>query len=647
MAERLGEALLDLEVNDAGFKRGVKGAERDARGLGRVLDDTARRAVALGKAMAIGAVAGGVTALGAGIAGAVKRLEDMRRLTAQVDRALANAGNSARTSAREIKAWADALESRTGRAADEVMAISANLASFGFGREQFFRAIALADDMAAAWGGDLRQNLEGLSRALDDPIGGMAMLSKRGIQLTDDQKSLAQAFLDTGDKASAQGVVFEALEGQVKGVAEAGFGGLARAMSQARKVWEAAFEDLVTGRGDAASLEAKLHDLIGVMSSPEMVAAAMSFGGLMVDTIKLIADTAVAAHGALRDLKDFFATDDAGLSDHFLTQELAALEKRYADAHAEVQALANGARRDELGVDMWNWQGRMDTIRAELDRREEARAKPMETPTSGPVTPPAGWRPGMDPAADKALEKQREAVKALIADLQHERDIVGENAREQQILNTIRNAGATVTAEQASEIRRLITETEDHREALEAQREAYQLLGNVALDSIDGMLDGSKSLADVLGDVAKMLQRAVLQAALLGQGPLSGLFGSAGTDGNVGGILGSIFSGFHAKGGLIPSGTFGIVGERGPEPVIGTSRGAMVLPNSTLAGMGGAKTEINVYNNAGVDVETQSTEDGQGGVRQDIILNRAVANAVARPGAANRAVRTAGRIMRR
>jgi hypothetical protein len=66
-------------------------------------------------------------------------------------------------------------------------------------------------------------------------------------------------------------------------------------------------------------------------------------------------------------------------------------------------------------------------------------------------------------------------------------------------------------------------------------------------------------------------------------------FGSGG-DGFGGGTLGETFStsggmdfgGFHAAGGMIPTGTFGIVGEKGPEPIISTPKGAMVLPNSSL-----------------------------------------------------------------
>lgn len=127
----------------------------------------------------------------------------------------------------------------------------------------------------------------------------------------------------------------------------------------------------------------------------------------------------------------------------------------------------------------------------------------------------------------------------------------------------------------------------------------------------DGLADaimGAKNLGDVFGNVADQIVRDLLRIALQrqlieplanmlmgggggGGGLLGSIFGAAiGLPGGGGGkALGNSFKGFFANGGLIPTGSFGIVGERGPEPVIGTAGGAMVLPNSSLRGgaMGG------------------------------------------------------------
>lgn len=598
MAEKLGEALLDLDTDDKKFNQGVDRAEKRADKLGKVLDDTAVRAAKLGGALAAAAGVAGAAALTSGIVGAVKRLEEMRKMSGQVDQALKNSGNTARTSAQEIEAWADALENRTGRAVEEVMGISANLASYGFGREEFFRAIELADDMAAAWGGDLKQNLEGLARALDDPINGMAMLSKRGIKLTDEQKQMAAAFLEAGQKVKAQGVVFEALEAQVKGVAEAGFTGLTKSIAQAQKVWETAFEDLVTGRGNAADLRDTLSELIATLSSPEFVDAAMGFGSLMVDVIKAIADAAIAAHAAVRDIRDFFASGDQEVSTVGLQAELDRNIEKVAELRAQWNALGTdaGDAKNALANDAQGLMDRNRTIEAELARRKALEPAPIVT-TGGGST--GGGSNGYKSDATKDIEKQRKAVEALIAELTHERDIVGLSAQEQQILNTIRRAGETVTKDQANEIRNLITETEEHRAQLEQMEEYYGLVGDVGKTAImgivDAMADGQvegEELLSILGDVLSMAGSFFLNQA----------FGSG--DGGFSSLLSGIFAGMFADGGLIPSGQFGIVGENGPEPVWGGAGGTRVMSNpdfmSMLGSAGGGRVNNVTVNGSGL-----------------------------------------------
>ena len=124
----------------------------------------------------------------------------------------------------------------------------------------------------------------------------------------------------------------------------------------------------------------------------------------------------------------------------------------------------------------------------------------------------------------------------------------------------------------------------------------------------DGLTDaimGARSLGDVFSDVAEQIVRDLIRISLQRSliEPLAALLmgggGGGANGGGGGGIFGTIvgaalgrfgsggngaFQGFFANGGLIPTGSFGIVGERGPEPVIGTGNGAMVLPNSSLRG---------------------------------------------------------------
>jgi hypothetical protein len=68
--------------------------------------------------------------------------------------------------------------------------------------------------------------------------------------------------------------------------------------------------------------------------------------------------------------------------------------------------------------------------------------------------------------------------------------------------------------------------------------------------------------------------------------------------------FGSAFSGGFASSGTIPRGQWGIVGERGPEPVFAGGGNLHVMPNSS---MGGMAATINVFGVQNPD-QFQNTE---------------------------------------
>jgi hypothetical protein len=76
------------------------------------------------------------------------------------------------------------------------------------------------------------------------------------------------------------------------------------------------------------------------------------------------------------------------------------------------------------------------------------------------------------------------------------------------------------------------------------------------VEVFDKMIQGSATFADSMKMVAAAIEKALLQAALLGSGPLAGLFGTANSAGGTGGIFGALLSAFKptpaaADGGLI------------------------------------------------------------------------------------------------
>lgn len=292
-------------------RAGVDATSDEARAIEKAVDAIERENKAVEKSeglktklkLAVAGLAAAITTgFIMGLSGSVARLETERVSLEKYEAALRTMGAETEITGQKFKEFADELELRTGRVSQEVLNLGANLASFGFTDEVFKRSIELANDMSAAWGGDLRQNLEGLARALDDPIKGFAMLRQRGISLTDQQDAMVKKFMEANDKISAQGVVFEALEQQVKGVAEAGFTGLSAAYSGVIKSTQIFFDTIATNLGLLTALEVTLNIIAGLiqlmtenleLSIPVMVVAgatlAMIFGPTVIASIQSVA----------------------------------------------------------------------------------------------------------------------------------------------------------------------------------------------------------------------------------------------------------------------------------------------------------------------------------------------------------------------
>lgn len=133
--------------------------------------------------------------------------------------------------------------------------------------------------------------------------------------------------------------------------------------------------------------------------------------------------------------------------------------------------------------------------------------------------------------------------------------------------------------------------------------DAQKYFGNAAVDALEDLIVNGAKAEDVMKRLAASLVKAALQAALLGQGPLAGVFGTTGTGGNLGGLAGALFG--RATGGGVNAGQAYRVGERGPETFVPTTPGKIVP-----AGRGGGGLVVNVTNNTPAQVETRPRSDG-------------------------------------
>jgi len=170
---------------------------------------------------------------------------------------------------------------------------------------------------------------------------------------------------------------------------------------------------------------------------------------------------------------------------------------------------------------------------------------------------------------------------------------------EHELLNQAIRSGVKLTPAQREELSGLAREMASAEHATEAFRERIDFLREQTRSFVNDMREGlaqGQSFWEAFGSavgraISRIVDRSLdqlIDAIFRTRDAMASTGGGGG--GGIGSAISRIFAGFFATGGLIPSGSFGIVGEAGPEPVIGTSQGAKVLPNSALRTLEGGRS---------------------------------------------------------
>ena len=208
-------------------------------------------------------------------------------------------------------------------------------------------------------------------------------------------------------------------------------------------------------------------------------------------------------------------------------------------------------------------------------------------------------KPSIDLAAAAVLEAKArgasaDAVAELVKELERLQQLPGQQVGKARGLaekTDVEDQAAQKLKDQAEQLKSLYTDI-------------GMTIKSGVVDSIQGAVDGTKSLGEVAASVLNNIANKLLDVAVN-----MALFGAMSGTGTGGGLLGGLFK--RAQGGPVSAGTPYMVGERGPELFM-PSRGGSIIPNNALGG-GGTSVVVNV-DASGSNVQGDQSQAKQLGV---------------------------------
>jgi hypothetical protein len=175
--------------------------------------------------------------------------------------------------------------------------------------------------------------------------------------------------------------------------------------------------------------------------------------------------------------------------------------------------------------------------------------EPPGRPQVRPIDIDFGYTPPVAAAGGGgAARVERDAVQELIEKLQEEVAILRETDPVQQELLRHRETMAEATDAERAEVEALITARERERTSAEAVAESWDMMESSSYDALRAIALQGESATDVLRNLGVQLAEVLFQAAIMGEGPLGGLFGGTSIFSLMGAALGVPAK---AKGGMI------------------------------------------------------------------------------------------------
>jgi hypothetical protein len=480
---------------------------------------------------ALGGIGSGLKSFGAGIIGGLS-VEAIARAAQQAIKSIADIGDAAKrlglsnSDYQELALAAHLTGVETEALASGMKILAKNSSDAAHGNGELGKILKLNKVSIKDANGELLSQTEILKKVAD----------------------LVQNAASEQDKAAVASAAFGKAGADMIQLMDNGAAGIVNAMQTARdagvkftdeQIAKASeFDDKIDLLIEKISVELKgsfIDAAIGAESLAERAAAALDKIGLKSEA---------AGNAFIAALKYNPAVLSSTLALDYLKSQGAAVSKPIAQ-DPSIAGRAQSAPLASAGG-----KGDRQTILpdAEAEKKaEEARRKATEAAKE----------------AARAAAQRAKAISDVIDALKFETDQLGRNELQQQINAKLRDAGVSATSKQGKEIAALVTKnyelsaaqdvakeslkgqidaaqeaSDKFAEQYQAMQDSVMQLGQMGFDALMGVVDGSMKAKDAVKNLAKELAYAAAQAALFGQGPLAGLFGTSSGGGFLGGLLG-------------------------------------------------------------------------------------------------------------
>lgn len=172
--------------------------------------------------VAAGGIAVGMAAIGTALGFSVGEAMDAEAVMAQLDAVLQSTGGAAGVTADMATGLADSLSQVTRFGDEAILSGESMLLTFtNIGKDVFPQVTETMLDMSQAMGQDIQSSAVQLGKALNNPVEGITALTRVGVTFTDEQKTMIEQMVESGDIMGAQTVILQELQKEFGGSAKA------------------------------------------------------------------------------------------------------------------------------------------------------------------------------------------------------------------------------------------------------------------------------------------------------------------------------------------------------------------------------------------------------------------------------------------